>query len=251
MVQGPADFDARTVESVAAHFEELASALHVGEKVELERLTDLVTRVLSNAEHAGITLIRHRRHPHTMAATDQLPREVDHLQYELNEGPCLAASTGHDVVLSRDLAVEERWNRFSEHCVELTGIRSMLSVRLALSDHDRAALNFYSGRVDAFDDDDLMTGAVLAPFVALHVERILHQRDVADLSLALESNRQIGIAIGILMNQLRITEKEAFDRLRVTSQHLNRKLREIAEEVRFTGELPELPPTRAERRLTS
>jgi GAF domain-containing protein len=61
----------------------------------------------------------------------------------------------------------------------------------------------------------------------------------ANLEIALASNRQIGVAIGILMHHERITEVAAFDRLRTTSQDLNRKLRDVAEEVTLTGRLPE------------
>jgi GAF domain-containing protein len=67
----------------------------------------------------------------------------------------------------------------------------------------------------------------------------------ANLEIALASNRQIGVAIGILMHQHRITEAAAFDRLRTTSQDLNRKLRDVAEEVTLTGRLPESRSARA------
>jgi len=50
----------------------------------------------------------------------------------------------------------------------------------------------------------------------------------------------IGTAIGILMAVRGITEPEAFDLLRVVSQHTNRKLRDIAEDVVRLGP-PRLP----------
>ena len=65
------------------------------------------------------------------------------------------------------------------------------------------------------------------------------RRRTANLEIALGTNRQIGVAIGILMHQERITETAAFDRLRAASQDLNRKLREVAEEVTLTGRLPD------------
>lgn len=63
--------------------------------------------------------------------------------------------------------------------------------------------------------------------------------DRADnLQKALGSNRVIGTAVGILMTLDKITAEEAFSRLRATSQHSNRKLRDVADEVVFTGALP-------------
>ena len=48
----------------------------------------------------------------------------------------------------------------------------------------------------------------------------------------------IGQAQGILMERERITAGQAFDILRRASQHLNTKLREVAQELVETGERP-------------
>lgn len=61
----------------------------------------------------------------------------------------------------------------------------------------------------------------------------------AHLERALSSNRQIGTAMGILMARLQLTDEQAFDLLRRTSQNRNRKLHELADEVILTGELPQ------------
>jgi len=67
------------------------------------------------------------------------------------------------------------------------------------------------------------------------------QGQVANLEIALASNRDIGTAIGILMNSQLVTQDEAFTMLRVASQHTHRKLREVANEVIFTGALIPVP----------
>ena len=54
---------------------------------------------------------------------------------------------------------------------------------------------------------------------------------VSQLTHARDSNRRIGMAIGIVMNQRQVDEEDAFDVLRRTSQNTNRKLRDIAEDV--------------------
>ena len=64
------------------------------------------------------------------------------------------------------------------------------------------------------------------------------QREAHHLHIALESNRDIGVAIGILMATDKVTREVAFEMLRMTSQHQNRKLRAIAADVIETGELP-------------
>lgn len=60
---------------------------------------------------------------------------------------------------------------------------------------------------------------------------------VVNLQTALDSNRQTGVALGILMNTHKITDREAFAPLRATSQHTNRKPRDLAADVALTGTL--------------
>jgi curved DNA-binding protein CbpA len=55
--------------------------------------------------------------------------------------------------------------------------------------------------------------------------------EVTQLRIARDSNRRIGMAMGIVMNQLRVEDEQAFDVLRRTSQNTNRKLRDVAEDV--------------------
>ena len=73
----------------------------------------------------------------------------------------------------------------------------------------------------------------------LATEEVAAQDKIANLELALLSARRIGQAIGILMTRHQITDDDAFGRLRKTSQRLHRKLRDIAEDVVLTGELPQ------------
>jgi AmiR/NasT family two-component response regulator len=65
-----------------------------------------------------------------------------------------------------------------------------------------------------------------------------HEDEVANLQAALESREMIGIAMGILMERNRITDRQAFDILRRASQHFNVKLREVAQNLIDTGEDP-------------
>jgi AmiR/NasT family two-component response regulator len=50
------------------------------------------------------------------------------------------------------------------------------------------------------------------------------------------------MAMGILMASKLLTAEQAFEQLRKASQHLHRRVREVAEQVTETGQLPPLPP---------
>ncbi len=79
------------------------------------------------------------------------------------------------------------------------------------------------------------------PLVA-EIERLQDEVSAANdkiknLEIALQSSREIGTAIGILMCQRHVTADRAFEMLRTASQHKHRKLRDIATDVVFTGAL--------------
>ena len=92
------------------------------------------------------------------------------------------------------------------------------------------------------------------------VEEAASWRATVDhLHVALSSNREIGVAVGIVMVNHQLTRDQAFDLLSRVSQHVNRKLGAVALEVAQTGGL-DLPDgvaivkpggRRARRRLSS
>lgn len=83
----------------------------------------------------------------------------------------------------------------------------------------------------------------------LDVRLARRDHDVEHLLTALDTNRTIGIAVGVVMVTQRCTATEAFELLKAASQNQNRKLREIAEDINYTGVIPAgaQPPTPAVR----
>lgn len=225
---------------VGAQFEELAAALRQegGGPPDPERITKLAAKAVPHSAHCGVTLLRGRSRPTAVAATDELPPRVDEMQYETGEGPCLSASEDNDTYWVDDLTIDQQWPIFARRCVAETEVRSMFSIQLHLQGDDRAAINFYGQKAGAFDELDMGTGAIFGPFVAMALQSQLREQESSHLRTALQGSREIGIAVGILMARKLLTSEEAFEQLRQSSQNLNRKLRDIAAEVEWTGELP-------------
>ncbi|MGQ0844832.1 MAG: GAF and ANTAR domain-containing protein [Sporichthyaceae bacterium] len=237
--------------TLTEQFEQLAASLSAAAStgpLAPEHVVQFAARAVPSAEHCGLTLLRPGKRPETVAATGPVPRRVDELQYSTGEGPCLQASAdtpeSGEVVRSPDLSREHRWPAFTRLCLERTPVRGMLGVKLILAGNDRGALNFYAESVGTFSELDAAMGAIFAPFAALALQNTLHARDVANLETALQSSRQIGTAMGILMARQLITADQAFAQLSAASQQLNRKLRDIAADVERTGQLPHLPGSR-------
>ena len=114
----------------------------------------------------------------------------------------------------------------------------MLSFRLFLTEQNRAGLNLYATRPAAFTDQSVATGAMFAAYASMALLAAARHDTANHLLRALETNREIGVAMGILMATGRLTQDQAFDQLRTASQHLNRKLHDIAADVAATGQLP-------------
>lgn len=247
MSQPPRGVDDPLIAQIGTHFTDLATLLRPdgGETVDPERLVQFAVGAMPNAEHCAITVVQDRSRPRTLAATGALTQYVDDLQYATQEGPCLDVIDCDDVIQVDDLAVDERWPAFSRRCVEEAGIHSVLSVRLFLGPAHRAALNVYASAPSAFTWLDRATASIFAPVAAIAVQAVLRERDVEHLRDALSSSRQIGTAVGILMAREQVSSEQAFGLLSEASNHLNRRLRDIAAEVEYTGELPRRGPATA------
>jgi hypothetical protein len=174
------------------------------------------------------------RSPVTAVSTDRLADRADRLQYETAEGPCLHAMTaGEPVVLDLAAGVgEQRWPRFRHRLAGEPTVGGVLS--LPLCEGTAASLNVYLGVPGP--DHDAVAAAAAAARLALTAVATRARAD--QLTEALASSRTIGAAIGVLMARRCCTQDVAFRELREASQNANRKLRDVADDVVATGELP-------------
>jgi transcriptional regulator with GAF, ATPase, and Fis domain len=227
-------------EKLAEVFAAIARELEAAEGPErtYRRITSVARETVDGCDHAAISLVTRRGAIVTVASTDDVPPRVDQIQYALGEGPCLDAVTEHTINHSSDLRSDERWPRFGPRAVQEAQILSMLSFQLSVSADTIGGLNLYSRRLDAFDDHARAVGAILAAHAAIAMSAAQQKLHLEEVQGAVQSNRRIGMALGILMGRGALTEDEAFARLRRASMALNVKIRDLAEDVVDTGELP-------------
>lgn len=236
---GPAD-DAQALGAMADALASLTDDLrHEDPERALRSLVGRGGRELVDARWASITVLRGGTF-RTIASSEPTADGVDRLQYEFGAGPCVDAVLEDTTYVTGDVTAEERWHPLGERLNAAYGVRSMLAYRLHLLDETAtiAGLNFSSDRPDAFTPADVQRGKVLATHCALLVSASLAQDRANNLFKALESNREIGVAVGILMARHQLTRERAFDTLRRASQHSNRKVADIAREVADTGADP-------------
>jgi ANTAR domain/GAF domain len=208
----------------------------------LELLAHKAREMVPGAQMAGVSVGRNGAFS-TPAATDDLVQRVDQIQYDLRSGPCVDAIEEDTTFTVADLRSDPRWPTFGHRAFEETGIVSMLSVRM-FTEHDIdlvAGLNLYSRSSSAFGADSEVIGTLLATHGALAVSSANAREKARNLMIALKTSRDIGVAMGVLMQRYKITRDEAFNVLRLASQSLHRKLADVALTVEETGDLPPLP----------
>jgi hypothetical protein len=195
--------------------------------------------LVPNARWCSVTLVR-AGSPRTLTASSEAAERIDAIQYDLGSGPCVDAIVDDHVYLTGDVAADGRWPQFGPRAADEVGVRSVLAFRLVLLDESRviAGLNLYSDVPDAFDDQAVRTGTMLATQCSLLVTAYLASDEAGNLARALETNRDIGVAIGVLMAKHDLSRDQALAALRVASQDSNRRIADLALEVAETGELP-------------
>ena len=173
----------------------------------------------------------------TVAVSHDFAGQVDEVQYELGDGPCLRAVEGA-VVAADASALRSWWPEFACRVVADTPVRSVLSQPLG-SSVTLGSLNVYSDGPDGLPQSALAAATEVAEACALALAAVQARVRADQLALALESSRRIGAAIGIVMAHSRCTQEQAFDTIRVASQRTHRKLRDLADEIIFTGAVPD------------
>ena len=197
-----------------------------GRQEALQALVASAATNVSGVDFASITLLDKDQRLSTLAATDPVAEELDALQYELREGPCYAAVTDERLVLINDMATSTQFPRFGPRAVEL-GVGAHAAIQL-IHDGERAGLNLYAREPDVFDQSTVHVAELFAGQTAAILE---YAEQVEQLSEALHTRTDIGIAIGIVMERYDVDSKRAFAFLSRTSQARNIKLRLLAQQL--------------------
>jgi GAF domain-containing protein len=225
---------------VAQHLADIARVLLAPGTV-TETLNLIATMSVASIDGCDEAGLREETPDSGAVTTSPLVAELDVLQMSLGEGPCLDVLRGQDSVYVDDLTVDTRWPVFAPIAAE-AGLRSALAYRLFAGSETQGALLLYARLPAAFNATDRAQGLIFAAHagMALSVARTQasERGRSTNLRTALVSREIIGQAQGILMERERITADQAFDLLRRSSQRLNLKLRDVAQQLVDTGTVP-------------
>jgi GAF domain-containing protein len=211
----------------------------------LQTVAELARTVMPGNPEASVTLLVKDK-PSTVVSTGQFAVDLDETQYERGHGPCLHAARTGELTEITDTRADTRWRDYAQRAAE-AGNLSSLSVPLAIDKDEQVsgALNLYARKPDAFDEDSRAAAQSFGPHAAVAAGNLYayqSARDMADnLQAALESRAVIDQAKGILIERHKLTPDQAFQLLGQVSMNTNRKVRDVADQLVHTGELPVRP----------
>lgn len=165
------------------------------------------------------------------AATSETMKELEDLEMELKQGPCLEAYQEVAQVLAADLREEkDRWPQMAPKAIEMD-LLAVYAFPLRLRGDCIGALNLYRSSTGEFEDDDVRLAQAFADVAAIG---ILQERKVSDaerrsqqLQEALVTRIVIEQAKGIVAERHNLTAQLAFDALRRHARSRHQKLRDV------------------------
>ncbi|MGH9265308.1 MAG: GAF and ANTAR domain-containing protein [Acidimicrobiales bacterium] len=215
----------------------------------LETAVEIVKRTVSNCDAAGVMMLIDGM-PTTAAVSSRLTVEIDLIQYETGQGPCLDAMNGGNVIRIDVLDRDSRFTRFAPGALAHE-INSVLSMPLAARGHSVGALNLYSHRPHAFDESSQAQTQPIADYAAEAIATsplYAYSLDMVDgLVESMETQALIAQATGVIAATEQRTAEEALDRLRQLALASGASLRTVAAwvlEERPTGSRPAADPRR-------
>ena len=215
-------------------FRSLSEIVYSGESYDsvYDALCRSAVQLVDGCDHASL-MQRRKGKVSTVASSDSTALRVDELERALGQGPCLDAMDEDepDHHLCTDLSTGCHWPQLAATILEETSVRGMAGFRIRQDGQKVAALNVFSDTAGALNTASLDQAMMLAAFASITIAALERGDEASTLRRGLESNREIGKAVGLLMAMHKITDEAAFEMLAKVSQEMNVKVAEVAAQV--------------------
>ncbi|WP_091781146.1 GAF and ANTAR domain-containing protein [Pedococcus dokdonensis] len=211
-------------------FAALAKLVYAGNGTDdvLAEICRTAVELIPGADHACISSLDSHEQLRTRASTDEVAALMDRLESQAQEGPCLDSIEQDSVQHDADITDGTQWPKLAELTIRHTPVRSMLGYQLMDGLDNRAAFNVFSDTPGGLTQESMDVGAVLAAFTSVALAAAERQATADNLRRGLQSNREIGKAVGLLMAAHKVGDEEAFEILKSASSRTNTKLSALA-----------------------
>src|SRR5919112_108949 len=196
------------------------------------------THKLFAVDGAGLMLVDPDQLLRNMAVSDQRVGDLEELQIEHGQGPCVDAFEAKTLIDTEDLAAEARWPTFSPAAVE-RGLRAVLASPIPYNQQAIGVVVVFSAKVYPWSPEGELALVSFTDLAALTIANTLQSEErgelASQLQRALDARVVIEQAKGALVAQEGVSEREAFERLRRQARSERRRVVEVAAEIMSTA----------------
>jgi hypothetical protein len=198
----------------------------------LQRLCRTAARELP-ATGVGVSMLSERGDQITAAASDEICRIIEELQFITGEGPCREAFASRRPVLTPDLAeARTHWPGYAP-AASAHGVRAVFAFPLTVDRTRLGALDVYRDRAGALGTSEV---ARALGFAAVAVRWLLDaQQDSDEATPVLADNQDALVEVyqaqGIVAIQLGADVPEATSRIRAYAYAHDRRLTAVAKDI--------------------
>ncbi|MBU1037808.1 MAG: GAF and ANTAR domain-containing protein [Candidatus Omnitrophica bacterium] len=218
---------AKQLEAISRVSKTITSNLYLED---ILKLIVTVTAEITNSKICSLMLIDDKIGELVLKATQSMSEAYNKKpQLKIGEGIAGRVALENKAISIYDLPRELDYK--SKAIAEKEGLKSLLSVPLAVKGKVIGVLNNYTSYPHKFTKDEiniLTTVASQASIVIENAELMVKSKVIQE---ELESRKAIERAKGILMHQQGLSEDEAFRRIQKQSMDIRKSMREIAEAI--------------------
>ena len=198
----------------------------------LAGIAEAATTSVPGCDAATIALSLEGR-PATATMTARVGLELDMVQYDTHDGPCLTSFRTASTIRLNLIEQGDTFPHFAVAARRL-GVRAVLSVPATWGREIVATLNLYS-RSGPFDESATTVASVLAAQVAIAVSRspefAAARAVVEEAQRNAEDEVEVNLATGLLMGTQDCTVEQAEGLLREAAVHDERTIVQIAQRI--------------------
>ncbi len=185
------------------------------------------THAIFDVDGAGLMLADAEHHLRNFAVSDERFGHLEELQIRHQEGPCIAAFDGKELVSAEDLTEDPRWPSFKEAAVA-RGVRAVLASPVPYNQHAVGVVAVLSEKLRPWSAEEELALVAFTDLAALLVASMIqgeqHSEVAAQLQGALNSRAVIEQAKGVLIGQQGLSAHAAYEQLRAQARAQRRKI---------------------------
>ncbi len=192
------------------------------------------THAIFDVDGAGLMLADSEQRLRSVAVSDDRFRQLEQLQIDHDEGPCIAAFEDKELVCVEDLQEESRWPSFSPAALD-RGVRAVLASPIPYNQQAIGVVGVISHDRRPWSPEGELALLAFTDLAALLIASMLQAQQQGELATqlqgALTSRAIIEQAKGVLVAQQRVPARDAYRQLRDRARHERRKLADVAAEI--------------------